>query len=267
MTIAVLMPVFNPDASLKLTLDSLRAQSAAYKLYLVDDGSKFQADYETLTLGMNVEILRLPINVGITGAMNAGLGEIMKGDYRFVARIDAGDMAAPGRFAQQLAFLEAHPEIAILGSAVELRDRDETGGLKSTHIWQLPLTPDLCAKEMRYNVAACHPAMMIRREIFEVLKTYSDKFPAAEDFELTWRAVKAGFRISNLPDVLLIKEETPGSISQKRRRRQIYSRLRILLENHKFTSLHSWLGISRSAVTLIFPNEVIGALKRILGKA
>jgi GT2 family glycosyltransferase len=267
MTIAVLMPVYNPDDGLKLTIESLRAQSVPFKLYLVDDGSKFHAEYEALTQGIDVAILRLAKNVGITGAMNAGLTEIMKGDYSYIARIDAGDIATPDRFAKQLAYLEAHPEIAILGSFVELRDRDVSGHLKSTRIWSLPTTSELCEKKMRYNVAACHPAMMIRRCVFEKLKAYSDEYAAAEDFELTWRAIKAEFRINNLADVLLIKEETPDSISQKRRRRQIYSRLRIQMANHKSTSIHSWLGISRSAATLIFPSEIIGALKRAFGKA
>ncbi len=267
MTLAVLMPVYNPDAGLKLTLESLRKQTVPFKLFLVDDGSKHHTDYETLTSGIDIAIIRLPKNLGITGALNAGLREIMKGQFKYIARIDAGDTATPHRFAKQVATLQTHPEISILGSNVELRDIDEQGQLINTRIWTLPLSPDACLRQMRYNVAACHPAMMIRRAVFETLHTYSDEYPAAEDYELTWRALKAGFKISNLGEVLLIKEETPGSISQKRRRRQIYSRLRLQMANHDIASLHSWLGISRSAATLVFPKEAANALKRLVGRS
>jgi GT2 family glycosyltransferase len=267
MTIAVLMPVYNPDQSLALTLNSLKAQTMPFKLYLVDDGSKFHTDYETLCDGLNVSIMRLAKNVGITGALNAGLVEILKSDCDYVARIDAGDMATPDRFKKQIAFLDQHHEISILGSQVELRDRDEAGQLKSTRVWALPTTAESCFKQMRYNVAVCHPAMMIRRVVFDRLKTYSDNFPAAEDFELSWRAVKAGFKINNLPEVLLIKEETPGSISQKRRRRQIHSRMRILWANRDIASAQSWVGLLRSFATLIFPVEVINLLKRLVGRS
>lgn len=262
--IAVLMPVYNPDEDLKLTLDSLHAQTVPFKLFLVDDGSKIQADYEALTKGMNVKIIRLAINVGITGAMNAGLQEILAGTFPYIARIDSGDVCTADRFAKQLTYLDLHPEIAILGSACEFRDRNENHELLDTRIVVFPLTPDDCRKRLFFNSPVCHPVVFIRRAVFEKIGLYSEFYPAAEDFDLMWRASSAGFNISNLSDMLLIKEVTPGSISLMRRRRQIFSRLSIQWANVKFTSPASLIGLVKTILIFVAPNRLVIAVKKAM---
>lgn len=262
--IAVLLPVYNPGDDFKLSLDSLRSQTVPFKLYLVDDGSKFITDYEGLTEGMDVQIIRLPQNLGITGAMNAGITEILKSSHPYVARLDSGDMCKPERFAKQMAYLDSHPDIFILGSAVEFRLRDKEGVLLDSHIINFPSTPEGSRKKLFFNIACTHPAMMFRREVFEHLKGYSEIYPAAEDFELMWRASRRGLHIANLPEVLLIKEEFPGSISQKRRRKQILSRLRIQWANRNLLSARSWAGLVKSSVQFATPASFTLAVKKII---
>jgi GT2 family glycosyltransferase len=207
--------------------------------------------------------MRLPKNLGISGAMNAGLQEILAGDHAYIARLDVGDMCEPERFAKQIAWLNAHPEIGILGSAVKLRLFDVANTLTAERILKFPVTPESCVRRLSFNCPASHPAMMIRREVFEQLKGYSEDYPAAEDFDLMWRANNMGFKIANLEEVLLIKDETPGSISQKRRRRQIFSRMRIQWENRRLLSPRFWAGIGKSALTLAAPASAINAVKFI----
>jgi GT2 family glycosyltransferase len=262
--IAVLMPVFNPGPDLKDSLDSLRAQTIPFKLYLVDDGSSAPADYNVRTKGIDAVILRLPRNLGITGAMNAGLTEIMKSPFKYIARLDAGDMCKPNRFAEQKKYLDAHADIAILGSAVEFIFRDADGAILDTHTVVYPATPEACAAKLYFNITVIHPAMLIRRSVFENLKFYSEAYPAAEDFDLQWRAVKAGFKISNLPETLLTKEEFPGSISQKRRTRQIHSRLRIQWHNRNILSGKSWAGLAKSSLQLATPASLSASIKKII---
>jgi GT2 family glycosyltransferase len=265
-SIAVLLPVYNPTDELRNTLDSLRAQSVPFRLFLVDDGSTFQTDYEAMIQGIDVRIIRLSNNLGITGAMNAGLEEILKGDFPYIARIDSGDICAPDRFLKQKAYLDEHSEIAILGSDVELRQRNESNEIMDVRVWVLPKTPERCRNRLYSNIPACHPAMIIRRTVFERLGGYSESYPAAEDFDLMWRASAAGFNIANLGDTLLIKEEAPGSISQKRRRRQIFSRLRIQWANRNLALPRSWIGLAKTTLTLIAPASAVNALKAMLGK-
>jgi glycosyltransferase involved in cell wall biosynthesis len=260
--IAVLLPCYNPKVDeLTLTLNSLRQQTAPFRLYLVDDGSKFQFEYEKYLNGIDAVVLRLPKNLGITGALNAGLQKISLGPYRYVVRIDCGDAAMPERFIKQKIFMDANPEIGIVGSAVAFKLFDAHGTLKGEKTLHFPLTHDACMKRLFLNSAIIHPAMMFRRAVFDRLKVYSEDFPAAEDYEILWRTAHNGFRLANLPEVLLVKEETPGSISQMRRRRQIYSRLKLQLANFNASSLYSWIGIAKSIVTWAAPAWVVTGFK------
>jgi GT2 family glycosyltransferase len=264
--IAVLMPCYNPGTDLQGTLQSLRSQTVPFRLFLVDDGSKRATDYETLTKGMDVEILRLPKNLGISGAMNAGLAEIMKDDFAYVARLDVGDFSAPERFQKQLAYMQCHPEVGIVGSAVEFRIYNDHNKLTGAKVMTFPLTPEAAERRLLLNVPIIHPAMLIRRAVFEKLRAYSEDYPAAEDYDLLWRAHRAGFKLANLPDTLLVKEETPGSISQKRRRRQVFSRLRIQWHNRDLFNPRCWLGFAKSLVTWTLPAWAIHTLKFVRGR-
>ena len=264
--IAVLLPTYNPGPELAETLDSLRKQSVPFRLFLVDDGSKYPGDYEKLTQGMDVVILRLQQNLGITGAMNAGLDAIMKQQFDYIARLDTGDFCVPDRFAKQLSYMNATPDIGIVGSAVEFRLFDADNNPIGAKIMTFPLSPADCAHRLYLNSAIIHPAMLIRSRVFEVLKGYSEAYPAAEDFDLLWRAQKAGFKLTNLPEVLLIKEETPGSISQKRRRRQVWSRLRIQWANRDLSKRVCWKGLVRTAIIWVLPNWAIHGIKFSSGK-
>jgi GT2 family glycosyltransferase len=264
--IAVLIPSYNPGAELKGTLDSLHAQTVGFRLFLVDDGSKQPGDYETLTADMDVRIIRLPRNLGITGAMNAGLAEIMAGDFDYIARLDIGDFCAPVRFAKQLAFMDANRHIGIVGSAVEFRLFNGNHKLVGSKVMTFPLSVEGCINRLPLNSPIIHPAMLIRRSVFEALKNYSESYPAAEDFDLLWRAHRAGFDLINLPDTLLIKEETPGSISQKRRRRQIMSRLHIQWDNRDLANPRCWMGLIKSSITWAMPAWAVHGLKFMTGR-
>jgi glycosyltransferase involved in cell wall biosynthesis len=264
--IAVLLPCYNPPITeLKVTLESLRKQTLPFRLFIVDDGSKTRIDYESHLAGLDAQVLRLPKNLGITGAMNAGVAEILKGPFEYIARIDAGDISAPERFALQMPYMDSHPKVGILGSAVDFRLFDAAGELVGTSSLVFPETHEGCRKFLFIRSAMIHPAMMIRRAVFEKLKGYSEEYPAAEDYEIQWRAVANGFELANLPQTLLIKEETPGSISQLRRRRQMFNRMRIQWDNLSPLEWRSWAGIAKSLFTWAAPARLINLLKLVRG--
>lgn len=262
--IAVLMPCFNPGPDLQGTLDSLRLQTVGFTLFLVDDGSSPCPDYASLCEGIDLKLVMLPENRGISAAMNAGLKELLTGGFDFVARIDAGDFCTPDRFAKQVAYLDSHPDIDILGSAAEFRLFDSRHKLTGTRLVHYPVTPELATRRLYFNSSVSHPTMMVRTKAYAALGAYSEAYPAAEDFELLWRAQLLGFKAMSLPDMLLIKEETPDSISHKRRRMQVLSRMRIQWAHRNLTSYLSWAGMAKSLVTFVLPSSVITTLKFML---
>ncbi|MCA0432512.1 MAG: glycosyltransferase [Proteobacteria bacterium] len=258
--IAVLMPVYNPGPELLPTVESIRSQGVPCRLFLVDDGSKKKADYEAILKGMDHKLIVLPQNKGITGAMNAGLAEILKGDFTYIARLDNGDMMLPDRLAVQTAYMKAHPEIDILGSWIELEDMNS--GAK--RILKHPVSPEAVAQAMWHNMAMTHPSLLIRTSFFRTHGPYSDLYDAAEDYELTRRALKRGSKIANDDKVLTRKIETSQSISWQKRRVQLLSRLRIQWHYRDLTKPACWIGMAKTLALSITPVSISAKIKNLM---
>jgi glycosyltransferase involved in cell wall biosynthesis len=254
--IAVLMPVYNPGPELAMTLDSIRRQAVPSRLYLVDDGSKTKPDYRPLLEGLDHHLIELPQNQGITGALNAGLAEILKGDYKFVARVDNGDINTDDRFQVQRDYLMSHPDLAVISSHV--RYEYEVTGLK-IDVFN-PETAAECAKRLRYNAPLTHASIMFRMDFLRAFKSYATAYPAAEDLAMEFWANANGYRMGNVPKLLYRTIEMSESISGNSRKRQLSSRLRLQREYADWSNIHTWLGIARTLILMVAP---IGLLRRI----
>lgn len=254
--IAVLMPVYNPAAELQMTLDSIRRQTVPSRLYLVDDGSKSKPDYHALLKGMDYQLIELPKNLGIVGALNAGLVEVLKGDFTYVARVDNGDINIDDRFESQKRYLQDHPDLCMISSHV--RYEYEVTGLKIDVL--NPETPEDCAKALRYNAPLTHAALMIRMDFLRVFKAYSSDYPAAEDLAMEFWAHAKGYKMGNIPRMLYRTIEMSESISGNSRKKQLNSRLRLQREYAEWGNIHTYLGMIRTLILMVAP---IGLLRRI----
>jgi glycosyltransferase involved in cell wall biosynthesis len=260
--IAVLMPVYNPGPELADTLASIRTQTLPSTLFLVDDGSARKGDYQKLTKGMSARIIELSQNQGIAGALNAGLVEILKGDFDFVARVDNGDINMPERFETQAHYLQDHPELALVSAHV--RYEYVLTGLKVD--WQGPEDPSACQRRMRYNAPLTHAAIMFRMSFLRALKAYPTQYPAAEDYAMEFWAVENGYKMGNVPQMLYRTIEMSESISGGSRQKQLKSRLRLQRDNADWLNPHSYLGMARTLALLALPITPLRKLKRMISR-
>jgi glycosyltransferase involved in cell wall biosynthesis len=260
--IAVLMPVYNPGSELAHTLASIRNQTLPSTLFLVDDGSARKGDYQKLTKGMSARIIELPQNKGITGALNAGLVEILKGDFDFVARVDNGDINMPERFETQAHYLHDHPELALVSAHV--RYEYVLTGLKVE--WQGPEDPKACQRLMCYNAPLTHAAIMFRMSFLRALKAYPTQYPAAEDYAMEFWAARNGYKMGNVPQMLYRTIEMSESISGGSRKKQLKSRLRLQRDNADWLNPHSYLGMARTLALLALPITPLRKLKRMVSR-
>lgn len=112
--VSIITPVFNAEAYLAESIDSILAQTYPHwELWLLDDGSTddspaIMAQYTD----PRIRVVRFEDNRGIAARANWALA-VAEGTYHL--RHDADDVAMPERLAQQVAFLEAHPEVLMVG--------------------------------------------------------------------------------------------------------------------------------------------------------
>jgi glycosyltransferase involved in cell wall biosynthesis len=160
--ISVVMPVYNAEKYLEKAVASILGQSCVdFELIMVDDGSTdgSSAMLESFRQkDARVIVQKHPQNQGIAVALNSGLA-LARG--RYIARMDADDISLPDRFEKQVAFLEKHPEIDILGSAVQLIDqRGEKIGTLSAPLGDLAIR-----WSGLFSSSFLHPTVMLRRSV------------------------------------------------------------------------------------------------------
>ncbi len=198
-TIAALVTVYHgtDPVELQRALDSLAAQTVpADDILIVLDGPVSEGT-DGVVRGFvdkqkNARFLRLPENVGSGRASQAGIEAI---ETDFVLRLDADDVAKPERIEKQAIFLQAHPEVAVVGSAVEEFERSPGDSGK---IRRLPENPRNYAK---WNSPLNHPSVMMRRTAVLASGGYRDVH-YMEDYDLFTRLLRDGWQLHNLADPL-----------------------------------------------------------------
>ncbi len=247
----VLIPVYNDQDGLIRSLESLRGDGGVFDVVVVDDGSAPPLDIAA-GLPFRTELLRLDRNRGIVGALNAGLEHIAAaGHYEYVARLDAGDLSLPGRMAAQMAFLDAHPDHAVVGCWAKHVDPDG----KFLFDFHPPATHRRVIQFLRYRSGLVHTSIMLRLRALEELGFYREPFAGAEDVELYLRLAR-GYKLANLERTFVVREITPGSITSRRQTVAI-SRLHTLLHHFDGRSIHAYLGLASNLAFLLLPRASV----------
>ncbi len=195
--VSVVLPVRNGAPCIVPALRSVLAQSfRSFEVVVVDDGSTDDTVARVVALGdARVRILRGGRRPGLASRLNEGL-DAARG--ALVARMDADDLAFPERFARQVAFLDAHPEVHLLGTRALIHD---THGSATGLFPGEPTHEAICATPWR-GFRLCHPSWMGRREWFLHWRYRETGSTRCEDQELLLRS-RLSSRFACLPDVLL----------------------------------------------------------------
>ncbi|HUO10667.1 MAG TPA: hypothetical protein VM008_20365, partial [Phycisphaerae bacterium] len=129
----------------------------------------------------------------------------------FIARIDADDLCLPERFERQLAFLQARPEIAVVGSFIQ-KFSDDAATLPP--VTRFPTEPPEIAAALLFRNPLAHPAVMLRKSALDAAALrYDESFRRSQDYALWVQCALRGLPMANLPEVLLKYRVHPGQIS------------------------------------------------------
>jgi len=250
------MSVYNGQEHLREAVDSVLGQTFTdFEFLIVDDGS---TDH-TLEILRSYDDARIRLivqeNRGLVDSLNRALEEA-KSEY--VARMDADDVSLPERFSSQIAFLDAHPEVGILGTAVVYIDR----GGEVVGSWHVPTLPGEIGWQLFFGTCLAHPSVMMRRELVLELGSYDGDALYAEDYDLWARAVSlAG--LANLDSELLQRRAWEESVTHRHTEIQeqtVREILRSLIERRLSVAISSEDAVS---LRLFATERVAGDLTRI----
>jgi len=201
-TVSAVMPTYNKGPWVKQAIDGVLSQTFTdWELIIIDDGSTDET--ASVLAGYHdprIIVQTLPANTGRAHARNAALA-LARG--RYIAICDSDDICAPTRFEDHVAFLNEHPQIAIVSSHMRL--------LSTSRLTRLVFPVDhksIARRFARGKMGVAHGASMVRAECFEQLGGYCDDLRAAEDFEL-FRRFCTRYKFATLPKDLLLYRNEP----------------------------------------------------------
>jgi glycosyltransferase involved in cell wall biosynthesis len=217
--IAVLLPVYKNDLAewFESAISSVANQFGAYILIGVDgpiggDLSAMVAKWEDVE---NVKVYYYAENRGLACVLNDLLDVALDNGFEFIARMDADDISMQDRFARQIAFLEQHPDIDVVGGTIE--EIDEQGKNRGKTV-SYPETPIECKKFFAKRNPHAHPAVLFRKSFFNKLdgEKYRPEYRQNQDTMLWFDGMMHGTLHANIPDVVL-KFRVTDAMFKKRR--------------------------------------------------
>jgi Glycosyl transferase family 2 len=211
--VSVVLPVRDGATFLEQALESILSQTLReLELIVVDDGST-DATPQILAVAASrdprVHIVQLQ-GSGLVAALNEGCAAAVA---PYVGRLDADDVALPGRLERQAALLDADPKVGVVGGAYFAID---AAGRRRAKFHTPTGDAALRTRLARYNVFA-HPATTFRREAFEQAGRY--RLAEAEDYDL-WLRISERWRLASIREPVLEYRHHRGQISLLRVREQ-----------------------------------------------
>lgn len=195
--VSVVMPVYNSAKYLRDAIESIIAQTFTDWEFLIinefgsDDGSKeiiegYAKQDRRIILIQNKEKL------GLAESLNYGF-KVARGKY--IARLDADDLAHADRLEKQYRLMENNLDIGICGSY------QHHFGKNVDWVHKPPTSSEMCKASFLFNCDICHSTLMLRRETIQKYNLYYDKNFLAEDYELWTRACRVT-KFINIPEIL-----------------------------------------------------------------
>lgn len=211
--ISVIMGIYNCADTLAEAIDSLLAQTCQdFELIMCDDGSKdgtrelaqtYCAQYpDRFLLLVNEQ------NMGLNKTLNRCL-KAARGEY--IARMDGDDISLSTRFEKQVAFLDEHPDFAIVSTPMIYFD--ESGEWGQGKAIEYPTKADFNL----HSPFFCHAPCMVRREAYLSVDGYSEdpRTLRFEDCHLWYKMYAHGYKGYNIQEPLYKMRDDRNAYSRR----------------------------------------------------
>ncbi len=223
----VIMPVHNGEKFLGQAIESILNQTfKEFAFFIINDGSTDSSELIIKTYA-NADARIVYFSQEKAGLINTLNKYFGIAECRYLVRMDCDDIALPNRLEKQIGFLEENPEVGILGSSVISIDEHN---VEKEEI-RFPTTHNIICWKMLYTSGFCHPATVIRKEVFSALNGYAQEALYVEDYDFFIRSAKVT-RLQNLEDILFLYRWHPTSVSAtfrdiQKRNHLHYSRMQV----------------------------------------
>jgi glycosyltransferase involved in cell wall biosynthesis len=244
--VSIIMPTYNRAREIGEAIQSILAQSYTdWELIIIDDASTDDTEAvvknyilraEQASDHPRIRYIRQPKNSGISIARNRGLAEA-HGTY--IAMLDSDDIwLDSGKLTQQVAFLETHPDYALVGTWLK------TMKAKGTIIGKVKFsTTDekIRLHILRRNQFAQSSVLILKQAITDE-GGYDNAYTVNEDYDL-WLKIGRKYKFATIPEYMLGYRIHHGNIMRSQRVLAAQSHLEIIRKYH-----HDYPGYWRAKI-------------------
>jgi cellulose synthase/poly-beta-1,6-N-acetylglucosamine synthase-like glycosyltransferase len=206
--VSVLMTIYNAAPFLAESLDSLVRQSFSdWELVAVENGSTDGS--AAILRGLRdprFQVTWLAANIGRTAALRQAFARA-RGEY--IAVLDADDVAHPERLLKQASYLDAQPEVVLLGTWANYID----AGGRVIDEWSPPTEPEAILNAMGSCNPIVHSSCMYRAAAALDVGGYPPERPFAQDYAL-WLSLAGRGKLAVLAERLCSFRVVPGSMTR-----------------------------------------------------
>jgi len=262
--VAVLMSVHNGAPWVREAIASVLTQTERdLELIVVDDGST--DDTPAVVTGIAAGDRRMRVvrqaHAGLTRALNRALA---LATAPLVARLDADDIARPERVALQRAFLDAHADVGLLGTAC--REVDASG--RELRVISPPTDDAAIRRALIRRNPFVHSSVMFRRALAAAAGGYDESLAVAQDYDF-WMRLSRATRLANLAEPLVTRRLVPGRVTVSREDERLRAEIRVRWRAVRAGLYPWWCAVfaARAAVALALPPSLRRALRRAAARA
>lgn len=195
--VTVLTSVYNGLPYFDRAIPSIMDQTYKdFEFLIVDDGSTDGTPErleQVAEQDSRIHVLS-PGRIGFSRALNFGLARA-KGEY--IARQDFDDISYPLRLERQVAFLDSHPKVGLLGAHYVIED--ENRGERYVRKW--PEDHESLVRAMSKAIPFAHTLVILRKEALVAAGGIAE-VQTITDLKTWIRVAQLGWELANVPEVL-----------------------------------------------------------------
>jgi len=210
--ISIIMGTYNGSGTIARAIDSILNQSFKdLELIICDDNSKdntveiineYQKHDDRVRLVKNIQ------NCGLAAALNKCI-EAAAADL--IGRMDDDDISHPDRIKKQIDYINIHPELSIVGTSINYFDDSGIWGKMMNH-------GERSLIEIYKGISFFHPTVIMKKEALNNVDNYtvSPLTRRGQDYDLWCKFYFAGYRGSNMDEILFDYYESENSIKRRK---------------------------------------------------
>lgn len=206
----IIIPAFNEEENIEKTVESIFRDSSGFDYVVINDCSRDNTRRICEERGYN--IVNLPINLGIGGAVQTGYKYAVRNGYDMAVQVD-GDGQHDPRFLEEMAeYLEKHDLDMVIGSRFIEKQGFQSSGLRRMGIRFFTfLIKILTGKTIT------DPTSGLRMVGKNVLAIFAEDYP--KDYpepESVVAILRRKMKVEEIPVVMYEREGGVSSISMKK---------------------------------------------------